>query len=179
MRKQRFDLGGERNQRRRRVVAQRPHAKRVTAEDEPLSDGIEHTEREIAHEALDEVLVPLLVGGERARRIARARWQIQQAIELLSIVEPAVEDDQRSAIARKRLSLADFLERDPEMLVREAYGAGNQGVFAIGAAVRERLAHAAQDRRVRWTSVPVPHADDAAQIVLRPRALSERRPARV
>jgi hypothetical protein len=45
--------------------------------------------------------------------------------------------------------------------------------------VRQRLAHAAQDRRVDWTSVPVPHADDAAQIILRPRASGERRPARV
>ncbi len=99
---------------------QGPHADRIAREDEAAQRAVEQTQREVAGEPLDEALVPLLVGLEHARRVARSRGQIQQPVELVAVVEPAVECEHDAAAAHDRLPLADFLERHPEMLVGKA-----------------------------------------------------------
>ena len=52
------------------------------------------------------------------------------------------------------------------MLVREADRLGDMDVAAVRSAMRERLVHRVDDRRAERTAIPVPDADNSAQIVL-------------
>ena len=166
VRQQRLDFRRKGDESRRYVEIEGPHADRIAREDEAPQRAVEQTQREIAGEPLDEALVPLLVGLEHASRVARARRQIQQPVELVAVVEAAVECEHDATAAHDRLPLADLLDRHPEMLVREADRLGDMDVAAVGPAVRERLVHRVDDRRAERTAIPVPDADNSAQIVL-------------
>jgi hypothetical protein len=52
------------------------------------------------------------------------------------------------------------------MLMREADGFGDGDVAAVRSAMREGLVHRVDDRRAERTAIPIPDADNSAQIVL-------------
>ena len=151
---QALELGGEGE----RAVGQagimkRLHAKPVAGEEQGLRVGVEKGEREAAVEAGEAAGAPLAPGGEdQVRGAAVPVDSVAQRFKLgaqgLEIMDIAVEAEGEPAVrAEPRLSGTLTLGARA-MAVGEADARRGPDVAAIGPAMRDRVDHGTQPRRI-------------------------------
>ena len=172
----RFDLGREQKQPRRRNVVERTRADGIARQQHAAAPRIEESKREIAGQAGGEVVAERAIRGERQQRIGGftpdRHVRAKRGTQLVALVETAVEHEQRAVRANRRLRFGQRLRRRSRETDCEGGGIGRAHRFGVAAAVADCRRETRDFARVRRPTVEMPDSENATH-ASRPRAAEE------